>query len=81
MSNKKELVKNNLEDLSKRIGLLIKQYNLLSESEDFTERLLFVSAGPDDVKPISESNVPKDIYDIVVDYNDNQGWSSSQSCW
>lgn len=81
MSNKKEaLVHENLKELSDRIGLLIKQYNLLAESEGFETRRLFVVASINNVD-VNESNVPKDIYDIVTDYNDAQGWSSSQSCW
>lgn len=82
MSNKKEaLVHENLKELSNRIGLLIKQYNLLAESEKFDARILFVEASSSDVLDVNESNIPKDIYDVVTDYNDAQGWSSSQSCW
>ena len=81
MSNKKKLVEDNLEELSKRIGLLIKQYNLLAESEDIGTRMLFVNATASDVPDSNSSDFPKNIYDVVVDYNEEQGWSSSQSCW
>lgn len=77
MSNKKELVKQNLEELSKRIGLMVKQYNLLSESEDMYERLMLVAACDTDLGDINESHEPFDIYELVRDYNDAQGWSSS----
>ncbi len=81
MSNKKELVKENLEELSKRIGLMIKQYNALAKSEDFYERLIFATCSEGEAGDAAIQHVPQDIYDVVRDYNDGQGWSSSQSCY
>jgi hypothetical protein len=79
MSNKKELVKQNLEELSKRIGLMVKQYNLLAQSEDMYERLMLVAGSDTDVGDVEESDKPFDIYDLVRDYNEAQGWSSSSN--
>lgn len=81
MSNKKELVKENLEELSKRIGLLIKQYNQLADSEDVNERLVFVTAECDEVGDIDNCHIPYSLNSLVVYYNDSNGWSSSQSCY
>lgn len=81
MSNKIKLVEDNLEELSDRIGLLVKQYNLLAESENLNERRLLVVAMKDEVGPADQSHMPSDIYDVVTEYNDAQGWSSSASCY
>jgi hypothetical protein len=77
MSNKKELVKENLKELSMRIGLLITQYNALAKSEDLYERLIFAICSDEEAGAIGTQHIPLDIYDLVRDYNDEQGWSSS----
>lgn len=79
MKTKKKLAEENLEELSKRIGLLVKQYNLLAESEDIYIRLMLVNSDENNIGNVNKSNEPIELYDLVKDYNDARGWSSSSS--
>jgi len=85
MTNKNAYIEDNLAELSTRIGLLVKQYNLLAESsgdKDIVDRLILVIGSESDSGPAKDSDKPKDISDLVSDYNYSQGWSSSSpSCY
>lgn len=69
-----------LEELSKRVGLMIKQYNDLARSESLDTRLIYGNVYPyvDDDK----AN-PKAIYDFgnKDDENTEDSWSSSNCEW
>ncbi len=65
-----------LEELSKRIGLMIKQYNDLAQSESLETRLVYGHVG----KYSGDTTAgPKEIYEFEGE-KDKDSWAFSSSC-
>jgi hypothetical protein len=65
-----------LEELSKRIGFMIKQYNDLARSESLDARLVY---GNTEKYSGDDLAAPKDIYEFDGD-STNDSWQQSSSC-
>ncbi len=78
MTNQKDTLEK-LEEMQKRVGLMIKQYNDLARSEELESRLVYGCVGEYSGDDKSE---PKEIYEFEgEDSQDPNSWSNSQSCW
>lgn len=67
-----------LEELSKRVGLLVKQYNDLARSEFLDGRLIYGTVFPYVGDDKAE---PKAIYDFGNKDGDEDSWSNSGCEW
>lgn len=66
-----------LEELQKRIGLMVKQYNDLARSESLDARLVFGSSYPYEN---DDDGKPREIDAFYDASENNDSWSNSSGC-